>query len=245
MKIQQTHRIAYTEVKPDYTIQLRSLLGLLQDAAVAHSEQVGLGSRELLDTGTVWVLHKMAVDIVRLPRYRETVRVETWHRGSRGFRAYRDFIVSAGSERLVAATSLWLYFDLGAKRLQRIPRELSQAYTEELEDAGCGDLDAWKPAALADDGFKVAFTTRSSDFDPLGHVNHTVYFDMLETLIERARGPETVLRRLRIHFQKEIACQVTGVAAALESNGHGGRFRIYSEAQTFAAGDLEIDGPTG
>ncbi len=244
MKIQQAHRVAYTEVKPDYTIQLRSLLGLLQDAAVAHSEQVGLGSREQCQAGTVWVMNKMAVDIARMPQYQETIRVETWHRGSRGFRAYRDFLVFSGSQRLVAATSLWLYFDMAAKRLQRIPAEISQAYTEEPEDAGCGDLDRWKPAAMADegDGFRMVFTTRASDFDPLGHVNHTVYFDMLETLVERAVGPEAVLRRLRIHFQKEIARQVTEVGAALEA---GTRFRIYGGAETFAAGDLELDGPMG
>ena len=49
MHIEQHHTIAYTDVKPDFTMQLRALLRLLQEAAVAHSEQVGLGSRELVD----------------------------------------------------------------------------------------------------------------------------------------------------------------------------------------------------
>jgi len=240
MKVEQIHTIAYTDVKPDFTIQLRALLRLLQEAAVAHSEQVGLGSRELLNAGTVWVLNKMVVVIDRLPRYREAVRVETWHRGSRGFRAYRDFEVFAGTERIVAATSLWLYFDLSAKRLQRIPAEMSQAYTEEEKDAGCGDLDRWKPVDATESAFEVAFETRSSDFDPLGHVNHTVYFDMLETAAERVWGPEAALRRLRIHFQKEIGREVRGVRAALQKSDDGGIFRIYNEETTFAAGDLGI-----
>jgi acyl-ACP thioesterase len=240
MKIQQPHTVAYTEVNPDYTLQLRSLLGLLQDAAVAHSEQAGFGSRRLLEAGKVWILNKMAVDIHRMPRYRETVRVETWHRGSRGFRAYRDFLVFAGPERLAAATSLWLYFDLAAKRLQRIPEQVGRAYTEEPQTAGCTDLDAWKPAAMDGAGFEVGFTTRSSDFDPLGHVNHTVYFDMLETLVERGLGRQAALRRLRIHFQKEIPREVTRVKAGIEGGANGGRFRIYDERETFAAGEVEI-----
>ena len=183
----------------------------------------------------------MAVRIDRLPRYRETVRVITWHRGSRGFRAYRDFEVFVGEERVVAAASLWLFFDLAAKRLQCIPAELSQTYTEEARDAGCGDLDRWKPAGAAADAFAVAFTTRSSDFDPLGHVNNTVYFDMLETAVERAWGPEAFLRRLRIHFQKEIGRDVAGVRAGLETVDPGGIFRIYDGDVTFAAGDLLRD----
>ena len=241
MKIQQIHPVGYTGIKPDYTLQLRALVGLLQDAAVAHSEQAGFGSRRQLDAGKVWILNKMAVDIERLPRYRETVRVETWHRGSRGFRAYRDFLVFSGPERIAAATSLWLYFDLKANRLQRIPEQVGQAYTEEPESAGCTDLDAWKPAAMNGAGAKVDFTTRSSDFDPLGHVNHTVYFDMLETLVERGLGRPATLRRLRIHFQKEIPRDVTAVTARLERGERAGSFRISSETETFAAGDLAVD----
>ena len=240
MKVEQVHNIAYTDVKPDFAIQLRSLLRLLQEAAVAHSEQIGQGSRELVDSGSVWVLNKMAVVIDRLPRYREPVRVVTWHKGHRGFRAYRDFAVFAGSTRIAAAASLWVYFDLATKRLQRIPAELGAAYTVETDDAGGGDLDAWKPAEAAGGGLAVSFTTRSSDFDPLGHVNHTVYFDMLETLAERAWGPAAALRRLRIHFQKEIGREVTGVTAVLKKDAAGGCFRIHGEGVTFAAGDLTI-----
>jgi medium-chain acyl-[acyl-carrier-protein] hydrolase len=241
MKIEQRHAVAYTEVKPDYTMQLRSLLGLLQDAAVAHSERAGFGSRKLLDAGKVWILNKMAVDIHRMPRYQETVRVETWHRGSRGFRAYRDFLVFAGEERITAATSLWLYFDLAAKRLQRIPETVGRAYTEDPRDVGCTNLDTWKPPVMVGADVAVDFTTRSSDFDPLGHVNHTVYFDMLETLVERGLGRPAAPRRLRIHFQKEIPREVATVTACIEKGENGSGFRIYREMETFAAGDLAVD----
>ncbi|HDI59717.1 MAG TPA: hypothetical protein ENF48_05060 [Desulfobacteraceae bacterium] len=240
MKIEQRHFVAYTEVKPDYTMQLRSLLGLLQDAAVTHSEQAGFGSRKLLDAGKAWILNKMAVNIERMPAYQETIRVETWHRGSRSFRAYRDFLVFSGPERIAAATSLWLYFDLSAKRLQRIPQQVGQAYTEEPQGAGCTDLDAWKPAAMNGAGFEVGFTTRSSDFDPLGHINHTVYFDMIETLVERTWGPGAKVRDLGIHFQKEIRRGATEVKASIEKAENAGKFRIFNETETFAAGDLEI-----
>jgi acyl-ACP thioesterase len=184
----------------------------------------------------------MALTFQRLPRYREAVRVVTWHRGSRGFRAYRDFEVFAGVERVAAATSLWLYLDMGARRLQRIPPELSRAYTEEAREAGCGDLDHWKPDAAVETAFEVAFTARSSDFDPLGHVNNTVYFDMLETAVERAWGPEAALRRLRIHFQKEIGREVQGVRVGLARRDGGGIFRIHDGPTTFAAGDLSLEG---
>ncbi len=240
MIIEQCHPVAYTEIKPDYSMQLRPLLGLLQDAAVTHSEQADFGSRRQVASGKVWILNKMAVNLQRMPIYQETVRVETWHRGSRGFRAYRDFLVFVGAECIAAATSLWLYFDLSAKRLQRIPEQVGRAYTEEAREAGCMDLDTWKPAVRTGDDFELAFTTRTSDFDPLGHVNHTVYFDMVETLAERAWGPEAKMRQLRIHFQKEIPRGVTAVTAGIEKAENAGRFHIFNQAESFASGDMVL-----
>ncbi|MDD3991219.1 MAG: hypothetical protein RBR20_08435 [Desulfobacterales bacterium] len=40
MIIEQCHPVAYIEIKPDYSMRLRPLLGLLQDAAVTHGDMV-------------------------------------------------------------------------------------------------------------------------------------------------------------------------------------------------------------
>lgn len=40
MIIEQCHPVAYIEIKPDYSMRLRPLLELLQDAAVTHGDMV-------------------------------------------------------------------------------------------------------------------------------------------------------------------------------------------------------------
>ena len=120
MIIETTRRIGVTEVTPAFDMKLGALFRLLQDAAVTHSERVGLDSRALVNGGRVWLLNRIAIAVERLPRYAETVRVATWHRGSKGFRAYRDFEVTAGGRRLAAATSRWLLFDTARRRLQKV-----------------------------------------------------------------------------------------------------------------------------
>ena len=96
----------------------------------------------------------------------EEIRVVTWHKGSRGFKAYRDFEVLAGDELLAAAATLWLFIDLHKKRPRRIPPEWPHAYTIEGDDAVTCDLDGWQPETLPGDETFIPITLRRSDFDP-------------------------------------------------------------------------------
>jgi acyl-ACP thioesterase len=181
----------------------------------------------------------MALRFERWPRFGEDIRVLTWHRGSRGFKAFRDFEVWAGGERLVSAATLWLYIDLVKKRPRRIPAEWAAAYTVETGTALAVDLDGWRPQTPGSEATAIAVTLRSSDFDPLGHVNHTAYFDFLETLLARAYGVRPALEGLRIQFRREIAPRVTAVSVSLALSPTGGVFQIHDERQTFVCGEFD------
>lgn len=243
MKVEICKRVAYTDVNPAFRLKLGAFFRLLQEAAVEHSERVGLGSKDLVDGGTVWILNKMAASFYRHPGYRETIRILTWHRGSRGFRAYRDFLVFAGDECLAAVTSLWLFFDLEKKRLKKVPTDLADAYSIESEWATEVDLDEWKPDKSIQVERRIEITTRYSDFDPLGHMNNTAYFDLLATLAAAVDSTTPPLRGLKIHFQKEIDRRVPMVAAAWQAAGSGGKFQISSPAAVHASGELSWQPP--
>ncbi len=242
MKVEWSCKVGYMDIDPQFQMRLGVLARLLQEAAVTHSERVGIRSRDLVANGAVWVLNKMAFRFGRLPRFGENIRVVTWHRGSRGFKAFREFEVWAGEERLVSAATLWLYIDLAKKRPRRIPAEWAAAYTIESGAALAVDLDGWQPQTPGAEATTIAVTLRSSDFDPQGHVNNTAYFDFLETLLARACGERPKLEGLRIQFRREIDPRVTAVTVSLAPSPTGGTFRIHNGRQTFVYG--ELDGPT-
>lgn len=238
MKVELARKVAYTDVDGRFRMKPRALMRLLQEAAVVHSERVGVPSSALVASGSVWILNKIALEVRRWPAHREALRIVTWHRGSRGFRAYRDFRVYADGTCVADAASLWLYFDLETRRLRRVPAALGDAYTVESDTAGPFDLDAWKPPVDDPPEVEMTITTRAGDYDPLGHVNNTAYFDFVDTLAVRAAPAAGAIRRLAIHFQREIGPEVDRIVAGWTPTAAGGRFRLTGGADVHAAGEI-------
>src|SRR5271169_1157348 len=114
--------VSYWNVDRDNVLSLRSLFAFLQEAAIRHADQCGAGTRAKAARGESWVLHRMAVSVHRYPSFGEALRVTTWSSGIRAFKGYRDFRVKCGGELIASASSVWLYFNLAAKAICRVPR---------------------------------------------------------------------------------------------------------------------------
>ena len=240
MKVTLTRQIDYAEVDADFNQNLGAFFKLIQEAAVRHSEEVGYDTQTLLNRGEVWVLNALEAEIYRYPRLREEISVETWHRKSKGFKAFRDFRVQAGGETLAAASSLWLYFDIRKKRLTRVPAETGAVYTSEEDRALAGTLETWKPRADFAPEFETELGVRLSDFDPLNHVNNAVYLDYLETLAARSVDPRKQITGIKIQYRKEIDRTVTTLKAGLQATRNGCLFKLYDDTHLFAAGEMDL-----
>jgi len=240
MRVELTRHVEYFDSAPDYRVKLGTLFRLFQEAAVSHSERVGFKSRSLVGAGSVWILNRMAAEIYRFPEYLEEMKVVTWHRGCQGFKAYREFVVFGGNEKVAAASSLWLFYDLKKKRLLKVPETTADAYTVEEERALPIDIDAWKAENGFAPNYTTEITTRASDYDPQGHVNNAAYFDYLETLAFRASEGKRNICGVTIQLQKEIDRTVHRVSAGLSDPTTSGRFKIYSGSRLFAGGDMSF-----
>lgn len=236
MKIEQTTLVDYDEVNIDFRLKLPVLFQRFQRAALHHSESVGLHSEAMVKDGVVWILNRIRVDIFRMPRYRESITLKTWHKGSVGFRAGRDFLVFCNDEKVAAATSRWLYFDLNRKRLTKIPKTVSEPYTAETDEAlESGAID-FAVDKIFDPQEAVTITTREGDYDPNGHVNNAVYLEYLDTLVKRSGIACGEVHRVGIQYMKEIGRDVHAIQAGLIKTNDMVRFRFYAEDAVYAAG---------
>ena len=242
MKIEQTTRVEYDEVDTDFRMKLPVLFQRLQRGALHHSESVGLGSADMLAAGAVWILNRMRVDIYRMPVYREAITLRTWHKGSAGFRAGRDFLILCADEKVAAATSLWLYYDLKRKRIAKIPRSVSEPYTVETDDvleAGAIDFAVDKTFVPAQ---TIPLTTREGDYDPNGHVNNTVYLEYLDTLVKRCGAADARVGQVGIQYIKEIGRDVYTIRAGAAKAGDRVNFSFFDSSAVYAAGFFTTTG---
>ena len=241
MRIKLTRQVQYFEVDTAFQIKLGSLFRLMQEAAIIHSEKAGYGPQVLFDDGRVWVASKFGLEIIRYPKYGETLVVSTWCQWFKSFKTVRNFHVQDSNGAKIAASSgTWLYFDLEREKLITIPQEIGERFTTEGDNPLSFDIDRWKPASSLDVTEKVSLTTRYADFDPVGHVNNAVYFSYLETLLNRWRPPHAPVEKLRVQFQKEIDRSVFNLEAGLQPADQGSLFRIHSDDLTFATGEVSL-----
>jgi acyl-ACP thioesterase len=239
MKYSLKKEINYFEIDPHFRLKLGSLVKLLQEAAIAHSESVGRGAQNLIDRGVAWVLNKMGIDIIRYPRYKEKLEIVTWSTGLRGLKAFREFEVYAESEKIATASSSWFLIDIAHKKIKRVPPEIIDVYTTDKSIALKRDLADWSAETNFAAENEVKITTRSSDCDSNGHVNNSVYFEYLETLLSKVFGDAVQVRSLNIYFAKEINREVEWVTAGLKK-GNLNLYKIHDENQLFACGDLSL-----
>lgn len=103
----ETFRIASFLVDPQEELGLPGLLGLVQESAWEHAEELGYGYKFLRDKGLIWALIRQKLEVARWPRWREEVRVRTWLRPPQGLLVARDFQFSLGGDKFCQGTTLY------------------------------------------------------------------------------------------------------------------------------------------
>lgn len=236
MKVHITRDLNYFDIGKDYRINLGALFRVLQEASGKHADDA---ENAMTAVGKRWILNRIAANIDRYPTYGETVTAVTWHRVSKGYKTHREYELYADGVRIASATSIWLFYDLDAARLLKIPSDTADKYGMVKEAATPFDLEAWKP----DTGFKpqcsARITTRPTDYDPLNHVNNAVYFDYLSALLCRNGFDPGSIRSIHLQYNKQIGWNVEALETGYKTSGNEGLFKIYDDNMLFAFGKWE------
>jgi len=186
-------------LKPD------AFMDLAQEIANVSADSLGFGFDDLQRYGTAWVLSRFEAHFLQMPRWRDPVELQTWHKGFEGPFYVRDFRMTGVDGKVaVAATSSWLILDMATRRLLR--REhlegrlpLDTICTDSAVDAPCGKV------ILPREGFeemaehKVVY----SDVDMVGHTNNAKYVVWAVDCLDFEEMASRRLRSLRINFNKE------------------------------------------
>ena len=178
-------RVRAGEAGPGSFLRLPALCDWLQEAAGNNATDLGWGSHALLSRGMTWVLSRLHVRVLGLPRWREEAIVETWPSGVHRLWALREFRVAGVDGPVLAeATSGWLLVKVASRRPVRPAAEivsLGEASPSRLVDDLFDDLPA---AAGGTPG--LTFRVGRTDLDLNGHANNVA---LLRALFETFPAP--------------------------------------------------------
>ncbi len=178
------------------------LLELVQEAAIAHTEQVGMGRRKTLDAGILWVVARQHIEVARWPRYDERIEVEAWpgpmqHVLFPRFALVRD----AKGRELARSSALWLL--MSARTRKMVFPAHAGIHVDGVPHGPAIPL----PGALTgvtDGGGQAEVVVPYSACDLNGHLNNARTLDLAE---DRLAGPLNGVRPIAvdIDFEGEAA----------------------------------------
>lgn len=230
--------VSYRDVDRSEVLLLPVFVQYLQEAAIAHANQYDTGTKTMTAHGESWVLNRMGLEILRYPRFEESLRIETWSRGIKGFKGYREFRVFDGQNALVlSGTSLWVYVNIATKAIVRVPADTAAGFPVCSEGPFVPDIDRLEFAAPGVEAVATPVALRYSDVDVQGHVNNTVYFDLMQTALARA-GANPHPRSVRIKYARAIPAAAAAVTVRVATAGDRTGFSIEDGATLFAAGEV-------
>jgi acyl-ACP thioesterase len=240
MKIAFDRALRYNEVDPRLRLKPVCLFQLFQEAAVAHTEQVGLRTQDLLQQGFAWMMHKIAVKIDSCPKLDHSLRLRTWSCGLKGYQARREFEILADGQPAVAASSVWFAVDLNQGRIQRIPEAMTARYTVEPAEFTELNPKAWKPAPFPDNAWRTGLALRPSDFDPYGHVNNAVYLDYLDAALDQQGLCLNKAASIRLVFKQGITASIRQIEVETAGPAESMAFRMISDDTVFTEGQVSL-----
>ncbi|GAA6616940.1 acyl-CoA thioesterase [Scytonema sp. NUACC26] len=104
----------------------------LEQAAIEHSEHLGLTLDIYRELGGVFVMRRVEIDYLRPAVAGDTLEVTTWLKEMRGTRAYRQYEIRKQNQEdlLVTAEVLWVWVDVKTMRPRPIPNLLQEKFLQ-------------------------------------------------------------------------------------------------------------------
>ncbi len=195
------YRTRFDEASADGWLRSSGYLRWAQDMAWVHSEQAGLNRAWYRQRGLTWLIRAVQLDVLEEVEYGSSIAVTTEVIGFRRVWARRRTTFVRPGDRGTRATAMtdWVLLnDRGSP--VRIPDEISQRFV-----GGPGTFSPMRvelPATPRSASWRE-FAVRSSEVDPLRHVNNAAYLDYLEEHLSDT-GQVEATRQLPRRYQLEF-----------------------------------------
>ena len=192
--------VRFDECGRDGRMHAAALLRHAQDVAWLHSERLEYGRAWYEARGVGWVVRGIDLLIDQPPNSNDVITATTSLAGFRHVMARRHTRLFTAEGRVIADAAIdWVMTDAKG-RPSRFPTEF-EAFVNRV---GATFLPIKIPAAPPEgtSTHTVEIPLRTSDIDPLGHVNHAAWLEIVEEALH-AIAPEQVVaarRRIRLEY---------------------------------------------
>jgi acyl-ACP thioesterase len=197
------YHINWYETDANNCASLVAICNFLQVSAFRHAHHLGFDYTHKDGFDRIWVLIRMLIHMDAYPAWNNEIEVKTWHRGTEGLTALRDYEINdAQGKRLGAVSSHWFLLD----------PETHKAIVPEINDKAVYSI--WPLAVMEEQPSRILIhhdlsliriiTAGYTDLDMYMHVNNARYIDWVLNLFPEEMHRKFSISSFLIEFLSEV-----------------------------------------
>ena len=194
--------IGSNDVDQFLELKLPSFFRMMQDVATEHAEVFNVGKAMTIDKGLYWVITRIEIEILDMPKYLEDVILHTYPGDDMKFIFPRYFLLyDKKGKLLIRASSTWMVINRSTHMVCLKPFEGKVLPNEHHDD----ELPLPGKAKRSEDVSLIEERkVRYSDIDLNGHLNNTKYIDYIVDIHDSEFYKKNRISRFLINYEKEI-----------------------------------------
>lgn len=200
-KFSKNYTINIYDVDSNYKCKYSSIMNYIWDVIVSQSDFLGETDHGFINN-CIWVLLKYDLDIIKYPKFRETITVETDIIGLKKLYGYRSITIRNLEDKvIISGISTAILIDYDKRRPVKASPEQCKIYGIEKELEENIPLDDF--INLEEAKYSKDYTIRYSDIDSNKHVNNVKYIEMAVDTLPRNILNEYEISNIKVLFKHE------------------------------------------
>ena len=204
MIFKEKFKMGLKDIDKNNLIKNRAILEFLENIGSYHSDLAGYGANYTDKTGIAWVLLGWKLQILKRPKYGQTLEIHTWAKEGSKVATYRDFEIYDEDKKLCAiATSKWTMVDIREGKISKITDDIINAYEVENRNV-FSELDLGKISVPDKFEYETEYTVKRKDIDINGHMHNLYYLDLAYEALPEEIYNKRPFDKIRIQYKKEM-----------------------------------------
>ncbi len=208
--------INFLQCYPNGYLKLTDLCNLLQLTAGTHAQLGGLNFFDMQMHHQAWVLSRMRIEIIELPKWNDTVTVKTWILDMKGSRSVRALEMYVGEKKMVGCLTYWAVFNTKTRKADNLvlPYSHFEFYPDMLPT-----VESFRKISFNMDTTIVSERkVLLSDLDIVNHANNVKYLEWCMDMVNQKMILKNQLKSLDLNFIKELQYNDTVAIKVAESD---------------------------
>lgn len=200
-KYEMTHEVTYYQCDINQEMTFPALLSVAIKASSDQSDGLGAGSDAINALGITWVITQTEINIARLPKVGEIIKVVTEPTAFNKFFCYRSYwIYGEDGSQLVEIKMAFALMDVINRKITSVSAELMAPF----DSPQIKKIQRWPKIEKVEAATVRPYHVRYYDLDSNLHVNNAMYFNWIIDVLGREFMESHKPVAANIKFDKEV-----------------------------------------